>query len=385
MQTTHLSLTSRFCLLVACAGVLTLAACADNSPVSPSTSSNGGTAVIEGTVTGGGSTAATTSRLAGNAAPAAAATTASSIAGLIVRIVGTNLSTPVDASGAFRIAGVPPGTVRLQFRNDTVDATTELTAISGDQLVQLQVQFTSPSAVLVSETRINAAVSLCHVEGNGTYHAITISTDAEAAHRAHGDGKVGDPVPGQPGKTFSAECVAVGPSVDIEKSTNGVDADTAPGPSLLVGTAVTWSYLVTNTGTVALTGILVVDDRGVTVDCAGKTTLAAGAAMTCTGSGVATLGQYSNVGTVTANWTAGGSNGVVTDSDASHYLGVAPDQDSDGPKVTLCHTTGRGGFYITITVSEDAEAAHRAHGDGKIGEPIPGLPGKSFGAGCTVQ
>jgi hypothetical protein len=52
--------------------------------------------------------------------------------------------------------------------------------------------------------------------------------------------------------------------------------------------------------------------------------------------------------------------------------------------VQLCHRTGAG-FYVLIEVSVNAEPAHRAHGDGKIGEAVPGNAGKRFGAGCQVQ
>jgi hypothetical protein len=147
---------------------------------------------------------------------------------------------------------------------------------------------------------------------------------------------------------------------------------------------VSWEYRLSNIGTVNLTGIVVVDDHGVVVNCAGQTTLAPGALRTCTGSGVAVLGQYGNVGTVTAAWAAGAFSGTVTASDPSHYLGVPAGTEVEGPKVTLCHHTGSG-KYVEITVSVNAEAAHRAHGDGKIGEAVPGMPGKFFGAGCTVH
>jgi hypothetical protein len=146
---------------------------------------------------------------------------------------------------------------------------------------------------------------------------------------------------------------------------------------------VTWEYRVRNTGTVALTNVKVVDDRGVAITCAGQSVLAPAASMTCTGSGVATLGQYSNIGTVTASWTIGPLSGTVTASDASHYLGVAVIQE-EGPKVTLCHKTGNG-KYVEITVSVNAEPAHRGHGDGKVGEAVPGLPGKTFASGCDVK
>jgi uncharacterized repeat protein (TIGR01451 family) len=111
------------------------------------------------------------------------------------------------------------------------------------------------------------------------------------------------------------------PAIDLEKSTNGQDADPGPGPSIEVGDPVTWTYLVTNTGSVDLTDVTVTDDQGVSVTCP-QTTLAAGApAMTCTASGTAVAGQYANLGTVAA-LTPNGSR--VTDTDPSHYFGGRP-------------------------------------------------------------
>jgi hypothetical protein len=147
---------------------------------------------------------------------------------------------------------------------------------------------------------------------------------------------------------------------------------------------VQWTYRVSNTGTINLTGVLVSDDKGVAVDCKGQTTLAPGASMTCTGAGVATLGQYRNVGTVTANWASSTASGTVTDSDASHYLGVSPDEEEEGEKITLCHKTGND-KYVKINVSVSAEPAHRAHGDAEIGEPVPGVAGKVFSPSCSLQ
>lgn len=110
------------------------------------------------------------------------------------------------------------------------------------------------------------------------------------------------------------------PSIDIEKHTNGNDADSAPGPTLVIGDTVNWSYIVTNTSEVALSNVAVVDDQGVTVTCPGAT-LAAGADMTCTASGTVTAGQYANLGTVTADYVAPSGDVQVTDSDPSHYIG----------------------------------------------------------------
>ena len=57
------------------------------------------------------------------------------------------------------------------------------------------------------------------------------------------------------------------PGIDIEKATNGSDADHPPGPFMPVGGAVTWTYVVTQRGQRRLTGVTVTDDRGVVVSC----------------------------------------------------------------------------------------------------------------------
>lgn len=109
-------------------------------------------------------------------------------------------------------------------------------------------------------------------------------------------------------------------SIDIEKATNGHDADVATGPELLEGSAVQWTYVVTNTGEAALSNVAVTDDDvSVSVSCP-KTSLAVGESMTCTAQGVAELGQYRNVGTATGR---GPENEQVSDDDPSHYYGYS--------------------------------------------------------------
>ncbi len=119
---------------------------------------------------------------------------------------------------------------------------------------------------------------------------------------------------------FGEEPIVEYPSIVIEKSTNGQDADVAPGPSVIVGTTVNWNYIVRNNGDVSLSNISVTDDQGVSVSCP-ATTLAVGESMTCTASGTATAGQYSNLGTVTSMTPAGAP---VSDDDPSHYFGEEP-------------------------------------------------------------
>ncbi|MCP4960913.1 MAG: hypothetical protein GY925_16810, partial [Actinomycetia bacterium] len=128
-----------------------------------------------------------------------------------------------------------------------------------------------------------------------------------------------------------ATVTLIAPAIEIEKSTNGEDADDPTGPEIAAGSNVTWNYAVTNTGDTLLTNLNVVDDQGVTVDCP-QTGLSALATITCTGTGVAELGQYANVGAVTATATdTDGDTKVVTDNDPSHYLGV--DQVVTGIKI----------------------------------------------------
>jgi uncharacterized repeat protein (TIGR01451 family) len=359
--------------LLSCLAVIFAAGCGGGSPLRPSGTSTG--AVIAGTVRPASASAST----AGSPGSARTIRPADSpFAGLTVRVMGGNLSAVVGADGTFQISDVPTGNVRLQFTGDGVNATITISNVTADQFIEIQIQVSGSSAVVVDEAR-TGKVSLCHAEGNGSYHLIDVSESAESAHRDHGDAEVGEPVPGRPFMIFDATCRPEGPSVEIDKTTNGDD-----GLELLVGTAITWRYVVKNTGTVPLTGVLVTDSRGVAVSCP-STSLTAGSSMTCTGTGVAVQGQYSNVGTVTGSFTFNSTSGTVTDSDGSSYRGITlQEQEAGGQKVDLCHRTGNGSYHL-INVSIDAEPAHLAHGDGRPGGPVPGQAGKTFSATCSVQ
>ena len=108
------------------------------------------------------------------------------------------------------------------------------------------------------------------------------------------------------------------PAIMIEKATNGHDADLPTGPSIPVGGLVEWTYVVTNTGNVMLSNVIVSDDQGVNVSCP-KTTLAVNESMTCTANGTAIEGQYANIGTVTGTPPIGPN---VSANDPSHYFGA---------------------------------------------------------------
>ena len=109
------------------------------------------------------------------------------------------------------------------------------------------------------------------------------------------------------------------PSIDVEKSTNGMDADQPTGPVVWVGDPIEWLYTVTNSGAVALEGVVLSDSEIGLIGCP-ETTLLPGESMVCAAQGSAILGQYANLATVTGR-SPKPCNGVVTDSDPSHYFG----------------------------------------------------------------
>jgi len=128
--------------------------------------------------------------------------------------------------------------------------------------------------------------------------------------------------------------------INIVKSTNGVDANTATGPLLVVGTTATFTYVVTNTGTTALGTVTVTDDNGTSGSTAddfsptfssgdtnSNSRLDVGETWTYTATRTVTAGQYTNNATVTANPVDGSGNDLagltdVTDTDASNHFGV---------------------------------------------------------------
>ncbi len=115
-------------------------------------------------------------------------------------------------------------------------------------------------------------------------------------------------------------------AIDIEKLTNGNQADDptdADVPQVLVGSTVTWTYRVTNTGSLDLSNVEVVDDvigniTNIVDQGDGDDLLVPGEMWTLQATGIAQAGPYENEGTVTA---VGENQQPVTDQDSSHYVG----------------------------------------------------------------
>ena len=149
--------------------------------------------------------------------------------------------------------------------------------------------------------------------------------------------------------------------INIEKFTNGEDADTGTGPLIPVGGSATFTYTVTNTGGVDLTNVVVTDSVLGTIagpmsgDVGMDDVLGVGETWTYQTSALVTAGPYMNTGTVTADDP---SMNPVTDMDDSNHFGVqlgitieketdGQDADSDpGPEILV---GGTATFTYTIT------------------------------------
>jgi hypothetical protein len=87
--------------------------------------------------------------------------------------------------------------------------------VGGEQLIPIPGNVRGTSATIADQGQSRGKVSICHVTGNGSYHPIVVGVSAEPAHKAHGDGKIGDPVPADPTKVFDSECQPAGGLVDL--------------------------------------------------------------------------------------------------------------------------------------------------------------------------
>lgn len=114
------------------------------SPTSPSTAGNSGSAaMITGSVQG-----ATSALTAATAGPA--------ITGVTVTVVGTNISSTVDAAGRFALMNVPPGTVQLQLTGGGANATVTIDTVQASQTIDVVVTVAGASASVDSEVRSGA-------------------------------------------------------------------------------------------------------------------------------------------------------------------------------------------------------------------------------------
>ncbi len=129
-------------------------------------------------------------------------------------------------------------------------------------------------------------------------------------------------------RTFTTvELFTPAPALELQKLTNGIDADTAAdAPTLIVGSTVTFTYEVTNTGNVPLIDVAI-DDSVLGPDvCIIAGPIAVGDTASCEATATVTAGDYMNVGTATGQGTDPDGNPVgnpVSAEDPSHHIGGA--------------------------------------------------------------
>jgi uncharacterized repeat protein (TIGR01451 family) len=186
---------------------------------------------------------------------------------------------------------------------------------------------------------------------------------------------------------LSVQSATAAPGIQIVKFVNGQDANSPPGPQVPAGSAVTFTYVVTNIGTVPLANVVVTDDRLGTIpsftgDTNGNGLLDLTETWTYTATVTALAGQQTNVGTVTGN-DVNPPGTQVTDSDPANYFGVP-----SGPTVDLAVTKTDGrttytpgtaiSYTITVTNAGPSIAAGFSIAD-NVPAAITGVT-----AGCSV-
>jgi uncharacterized repeat protein (TIGR01451 family) len=229
-----------------------------------------------------------------------------------------------------------------------VNWTYTVTNIGNIQLTNVRVADDLGALVTCPFDTLNAGASMvCKASG------IAVSGQFRNIGTAAGDTTCGTQASAQDASYYFGTLPV---SIDIQKLTNGQDVAQPSALVIPTGSAVQWTYTVKNTGQAPLTGVVVSDDKGVTVTCP-KAELQPAESMTCTGSGTAVSGDYSNIGSVVAQTPYGGT---VNDSDTSYYQGVSAsidietttnDQEDDslaGASVVVTQTVKRQ-YTITNT------------------------------------
>ena len=191
--------------------------------------------------------------------------------------------------------------------------------------------------------------------GPGLSMTCTASRDAAAGQYANVGSVTGtDPFGTRVRDVDPSHYFGSASGIDVEKSTNGRDADRVPGPIVSAGAPVTWHYVITNTGNTSLTDVALDDDRLGDIDCP-VDTLAPDEKTTCIASGIAQPGQYENVATASGD---DGSGPTARDSDPSHYFGqdasvqlekFTNEEDADDPPGPLVPVGGRVVWIYRVT------------------------------------
>ena len=214
-------------------------------------------------------------------------------------------------------------------------------------------------------------VTICHFTNESASHlyneiGVSIKSVASAADWLNGHGgepndiwpeftaKNGDLIGAHGDQSILANhCEVVPPETPAVSLSKSAD----PSKYSYAGDVISYSYLVTNTGNVALTGVTVTDNKA-TVSCPSNT-VAVGASMTCTASytilaGDITATSVTNTATVTSNAPTKTATATVT------Y--------EEDKKVTICHFVNENASHlyneIDVSINSVASAADWLNGHG---------------------
>ena len=125
----------------------------------------------------------------------------------------------------------------------------------------------------------------------------TIAVEGQYSNNATATGKTPDE--SEVSDTDPDYYFGLAPGISLVKKTNGVDSNTAPGQNIPVGSPVTWSYEVKNTGNVVLTNVVVTDDKLGQIGIIASLAVGETKTLTKLPGPIAVEGQYSNIGTAT--------------------------------------------------------------------------------------
>ena len=159
------------------------AACGSSSPSAPTqlsgsstTPTTGNRATINGSITGA---ALSAQNLSGGSFASLVGP------GIMVNVVGTDITAPVNPNGTFTLTNVPPGDIQLRFTGTGTDALLTVTGVNGGDELRITVEVSGSTATLKNVTRKDK-LNKVEIEGaiesgacasfavNGT----TIGTDA---------------------------------------------------------------------------------------------------------------------------------------------------------------------------------------------------------------
>ncbi len=256
------------------------------------------------------------------------------------------------ASAASFTVGVP-ASYTLQVTNNGGVATTAATTISDTIPTGLTIG-TLPASCTAAGQTVTCTIAAGLAVGGSTSFVIPVTPTLAAGTSVTNSAMVsggGDPTcPANARCTSSVTTPVNAPQLTIDKTAGTPSGNTA-------GSTIAYSFLVTNTGNVTLTGIVINDANLDAAAVCAVTTLAPGASTTCTGTHTITqaevnAGVVNNTATATGTTPGGGTTTSPPDT-TSTPIAAAPaltiDKTAGTPSGNTAGSTIAYSFLVTNT------------------------------------